>query len=338
MNGELLFEIYEVIEGAITRDNVLKRLFRRIRFQSAFGAEISFISSHFGDFTISELSSLESPILCEILSSRDLRVPSEDFLYERVWSLVSSEGKPFSLLEFVRFEFLSREVIARFVSDSASRVSESTSSVWSSLGRRLILAVSPEAPNDHLSIQETRICPRDGSSLDGIISHLTRKFGGHVGDTGVVGITLSSENSTCRARNAADLQNRNSYFQSNDAPNSWICYDFKKMEVTPTHYSILSLPYAAGSASHPRSWCLEVSTDGNSWTEIHRCSDSSDLNGSNLIGTYEVARSVKCRFARWRQIGKNHAAMITSRSAALKSTGFFVSDAIAATFIWLNSH
>jgi hypothetical protein len=107
---------------------------------------------------------------------RDLRIPSEDFLYERVWSLISSEGKPFSLLEFVRFEFLSREVIAQFISDSASRISESTSSVWSSIGRRLILVVSPEASNDHLSIQGTRICPRDGSSLDGVISHLTGLF------------------------------------------------------------------------------------------------------------------------------------------------------------------
>jgi hypothetical protein len=78
------------------------------------------------------------------------------------------------------------------------------------------------------------------------------------------------------------------------------------MEVTPTHYSILSPPYAAGQANHPKSWCLEVSIDGNSWTEIHQCPDNSDLNGSGLIGTYEVARPVKCRFARWHQIGKNH--------------------------------
>jgi hypothetical protein len=174
------------------------------------------------------------------------------------------------------------------------------------ISRRLILAVSLEAPKDHVSIQETRICPRNGFALDKIISHVTHKFGGHVGDTGVVGITSSSEHSSYQARNAVDLQNHRTFFQSNNAANSWICYDFKKIEVTTTHYSILSLPYAASQSHHPRSWCLEVSIDRNSWTKIHQCSDNSDMNGSGLIGTYEVTRPVKCRFTRLRQIGKTH--------------------------------
>jgi hypothetical protein len=105
--------------------------------------------------------------------------------------------------------------------------------------------------------------------------------------------------------NVADLQNQLSFFQSTNEPNSWICYDFKAMEVTPTHYSILSYPSGPNQNYHPKSWCLEVSGDGQSWTKVHQCENNLDVNGSNLIGTYSVGCEMKCRFVRLRQTGKN---------------------------------
>jgi hypothetical protein len=74
------------------------------------------------------------------------------------------------------------------------------------------------------------------------------------------------------------------------------------MEVTPTHYSILSC--ASSQSAHPNSWCLEVSGDGKSWTKVHRCENNFDLNGSSQIGTYSVNRPVKWRFVQLRQTGK----------------------------------
>jgi hypothetical protein len=46
--------------------------------------------------------------------------------------------------------------------------------------------------------------------------------------------------------------------------------------------------------------------DGQSWTQVHQCSDNYDLNGHNLIGIYSVNALMRCRFIRLRQTGKDH--------------------------------
>jgi hypothetical protein len=144
--------------------------------------------------------------------------------------------------------------------------------------------------------------------LEGVIGYLTAKGGCNVHDQGLIKATASSiySSSSYHPKKATDLQNRSSYFISNDEPNSWICYDLKKMEITLTHYSILSGAGGQNQDHLPKSWCLEVSLDGKSWTEIHRCENNSDLNGSKQIGTYSVSLSVTCRFVRLRQTGRNH--------------------------------
>jgi hypothetical protein len=55
-----------------------------------------------------------------------------------------------------------------------------------------------------------------------------------------------------------------------------------------------------------KSECVEVSMTRKDWTEVHRCTDNSDINGLTLIGTYEVNHSMKCRFVRLQQTGKIH--------------------------------
>jgi hypothetical protein len=92
-----------------------------------------------------------------------------------------------------------------------------------------------------------------------------------------------------------------------DASNSWICYDFKDMEITPANYSILSGPWGPNQTYHPTSWCLEVSSDGKSWTEVHQNESNSDLNGESQVGTYSVNRELRGQFIRLRQTGTTHA-------------------------------
>jgi hypothetical protein len=171
----------------------------------------------------------------------------------------------------------------------------------------LLLAVSTEVPNDRVAVPEVhslRFSPTSDSPLNGIISHLTSKYGGNIHDRGVVVASASSTNWN-PAKNVLDLQNRDSCFQSENKANGWICIDFKDMRVIPTHYSILSYTVGPGYYN-PKSWCFEVSDDGNKWTEVHRCANSNDLNGNSLIGTYSVSTSMKYGFLRFRQTGKDH--------------------------------
>jgi hypothetical protein len=88
---------------------------------------------------------------------------------------------------------------------------------------------------------------------------------------------------------------------------SLIRSDYKSARIIPARSSIASVDGWPQGYSHLKSWCLEVSDDGDLWTEVHRWTNNNDLNGPGLIGTFNVTKSVKSRFVRRRQIGKNHA-------------------------------
>jgi hypothetical protein len=142
--------------------------------------------------------------------------------------------------------------------------------------------------------------PKCDGSLEGIISHLTAKHGGNVDERGIVAISGSTVHVSCFPRYAADLRTTN-YFYSQNAPNQWLCYDFKTRKVQPTHYSI-----RAHSASyHLRWWVLEGSFDGSKWDEIDRHGNDTTTNDQHPIGTFEVKSSVAYQYIRLRQTGKN---------------------------------
>jgi hypothetical protein len=86
--------------------------------------------------------------------------------------------------------------------------------------------------------------------------------------------------------------------------NNWICYDFKKRRIVPTHYTIRTHRGNPGTA-HLKSWLVEASTDGKHWREVAREEDSKQLNGSRFTATFAVAGG-ECRFIRLVNIGRNH--------------------------------
>jgi hypothetical protein len=108
--------------------------------------------------------------------------------------------------------------------------------------------------------------------FNGIISYLTAKCDGNVHDRGVVKITASSVSRTYYPQNAADLED-NPSFRSEDEPGQWICLDFKTLRIEPTHYTIRT-----GCENQLKSWAVEGSDDGASWTEIDRREDNGHLN------------------------------------------------------------
>jgi hypothetical protein len=136
----------------------------------------------------------------------------------------------------------------------------------------LLLSVSPARANFRSAVPPPPPGPtvdtfpfRPSSPLDGTISHLTAKFGGNVHDRGVVHITANrayDDHSSYAAKNVVDL-GTDSYFYSANGANQSICFDFKKMKITPTHYSI---PTDGGGSNyhHLKSWVLECSKEGNS--------------------------------------------------------------------------
>jgi hypothetical protein len=141
----------------------------------------------------------------------------------------------------------------------------------------------------------------DVKPLDGIISYLTRKHDRNVHDKGIVTITSKSvyPDAEHAPRNVADL-NSDSSFCSNAGPGQWICWNFHKIRVSPTHYTIRN--------SLLKSWVVESSLNGKGWREIDRKTDNDDLKGwPPRVASFAVTNVAECRFIRLTQTGKDHA-------------------------------
>ena len=139
--------------------------------------------------------------------------------------------------------------------------------------------------------------------LNGIITHLTRVYGGNVHDKGIVTVTGSSLFANGAQTRYAVEFGTDTWFASEDKPDSWICYDFKERRVTPTSYSIRT-----GTDNCPRSWVLEGSNGGGSWEIIDHRDNNFDLKGCLVTHNFQISHppSKSFSFIRLCQTGKNH--------------------------------
>jgi hypothetical protein len=151
------------------------------------------------------------------------------------------------------------------------------------------------------SVKHVEFPLQDPSSFDGIISYLTRKHGGNVHDKGIVTITSKSVDSDRYApQNVTDLTSY-SYFHSKHKPGQWICWDFHALRVRLTHYAIRYYV----TAFDLKSWVVEGSLDGESWTTIDE-----HVNHDHLTSVFTiwsgVSKTVECRFIRLTQTAPNY--------------------------------
>jgi hypothetical protein len=79
--------------------------------------------------------------------------------------------------------------------------------------------------------------------------------------------------------------------------NNWVCYDFKKRRIVPTHYAIRT-NWSDPGGDHLKSWLVEMSAHGKGWREVAREEDKKQLNGMWFTGTFPVADGGECRFIR----------------------------------------
>jgi E3 ubiquitin-protein ligase HECTD1 len=125
-------------------------------------------------------------------------------------------------------------------------------------------------------------------------------------DRNIVSITASSIGNpqSYPLRHVADFENQ-SCFATNNEANSWICYDFKDMQIKVTHYSIRTRRDA--NNGHLRFWILEGSQDGLSWVTIDDRQNDTSLNSEGAISTFSISQNFQKAFrqVRLRQTGKN---------------------------------
>ena len=284
-----------------------------------------FIASHFYEIKKEILENINFETAQLLLSSSSLRIEDEDSVYDFVRSRSETDLSFSSLFEFVYFEYLSKDRVedfARFAKDNLlENISEG---IWSRICCRLILdsKIGKKSPRD-VKPPGREFPYKESDPLNGIIAHLTRECGGNVHDKGIVNITASSVNSSSEEkRNAVDFET-NTYFVSQNTPNSWICYDFKDSRVSPTSYSVRSCAYGPGS-NHPKSWVFEVSNDETNWTVVDRRDNNGDLNNNFVTRNFRLSStsSESFRFVRLRQTGKTHGGRDNLVLSALEIFGF----------------
>jgi hypothetical protein len=148
------------------------------------------------------------------------------------------------------------------------------------------------SPKPEMSPVKIEIPMKNDRPLDGIISYLTKQHGGNVQENGIVAITSKSvcdDDPAYGVENVADLTS-DTYFCSEAELGEWVCWDFRELRVRLTHYTI--------RADSLRSWVLEGSVDGRSWTAIDRQTKCRDFKGLGSTASFTVSKPAVWRFIR----------------------------------------
>jgi hypothetical protein len=327
-NSDLRQSVYGQVSDPVTMENVVDGL----RFLSATRCdiltELEFIASHFYFFLCrrDQLEDLPFSMIYQIIGSGFLRLESEDSLYDFIKKGIRTNWEIFGLLEFVRLEYCSTDVVNNFFNLLSGPFCEINASMWANLRARLVL--SKRILRFPPSMKKGNVRHEDGNETkidvpDGIIAHLTRECGGNVHDRHVVEVTSGSfeqeiyganrysgalnDDLTLARKNAVDLEAGSSFssaYRVADIPhtmNNWVCCDFKERRFLPTHYAIRT-NYYPRRGRHLKSWLVETSADGEKWREVAR----EEVNGDRFTGTFAVAGGGECRFIRLVNIGRNH--------------------------------
>jgi hypothetical protein len=299
-NIELYHLLFPSPEGELNNATIIDRLMSLESFGCRCENEIEFAASLFFSLTSSSLVKLSVSMLSMIVSHDSLRLKSEDSFYDFISSAISLDSTYCSLLDSIRYEYLSQSSMSAFLQQISHSFELLTPSVWSRLIDGVLLV-------ENIRVAEREFKYREESPFGGIIAFLTWKCGGNVCDHGVVSVTSSSIYSGRVANHTVDF-NGLSHLQTKNSGNSWICYDFHVLRAKVSHYSIRSRN--DDNIHHPKSWILEGSMDGNNWIELDCQKDRNELVGLSRSATFPTSRSQFVQMIRIRQHGRIAAALI----------------------------
>jgi hypothetical protein len=326
LNSELCDYLFSGDAQALTFENAFDRITFLAGLDRPYAAELDFIATQFYKFAPSDFSALSFDIVYHIVSHPRLKLISEDSLFGFIALHFAQNRNYFSLLEFIRFEFLTHETVIAAVDLITASFDLFNLSLFTALRPLLLsprtlalpkLARFVEPPPPAVD------CPfREGAPLDGVIAHLTRTAGGNVHEKGVVEVAASSSKWNGPHTSVADLEQTDNFFLSEDEPDQWIAYRFKNAQVAITHYSVTSA--ITRGWYELKNWVLEGSVDGVNWAEIDKRVAETRLLEPKTTVTFAVANPGTFAEVRLRQLGKNRTGYYHMCVGAFELFGRFV--------------
>ena len=278
------------------------------------------LASQFSSIPRDVLDTLDLQTIDRLCKSPSLRITDEDWLYDFIRSKVGHDKSFVPLFRNVCFEYLSVDRIVNFVEFAEQNLLERFDiEIWRRVARRLQgtpVLTSSDREKRHISTDRVvadvagpNVFTYDSAKpLNGIIAHLTRECGGNVHRKGVVEVTASSDFVGQVPENVVDLEEPSCY-GSDNAKDTWLCYDFKDKRVSLTSYTLRSRFNGSKDAHNLKSWVIEASNDGTMWEIIDQRDDNNDLNDRNVTHNFEIQSPQTAqafRYVRLRQTGPNH--------------------------------
>jgi hypothetical protein len=106
--------------------------------------------------------------------------------------------------------------------------------------------------------------PSSSHRFEGIIAHLTKRCGGNVRDHNIGTMLTTAWWQSRWAKHAANLMN-NTQFCTMNAPNQWICCDFKTMLTESLDYSTPSYSAVLGHVNQKNWWLSDQRVENHGW-------------------------------------------------------------------------
>lgn len=272
-----------------------------IDFKFLIQKELEFISSHFYEIDKEKVQNLDANLIEEIIKSDKLELEDEDSLINLINGIYLKDPKLSYLYSYVDFMLISIESLQHF--SEIFELNDITSEIWNSILNRSLNSKPPEKANKKYKMKGIPLLYKKGDDFNGIIKYLTEKTGGNIHNNGTIQTTASSCQNGCEPKNLLDF-NYNAYYQAGQFNNDWIMFDFKNRKVNLTNYSIKSNS-TSKNGSNLKSWAIEISEDGKTWTKIDEQKNCEAINGSRLTGTFEVKPNKFSRYIRLLQTDKN---------------------------------
>jgi hypothetical protein len=264
-------------------------------------SDLEFAASHFDEMTVALFESLSLPLADAILSEPDLRLTSEDFLYDMISSRFGRNPDSFELLDRVRFEYLSPPTIAKVIERSSEIFEHLNPAIWEKLCRRLAITLGPAVGNPVAQAK---------GSFSGIIAHLTNQSGGNVHTKGIVTVSASSARSGALS-NVVDFSTE-AWFSTKPEKSPWICYEFKTCDFTTTGFSVLLGSDTVAFLTNGSTIIFEISTGGSEWREMKRFSQSNSIPDNPQMYRVDFPGKLPpSRFARLRVDSQHSSVQLT---------------------------
>ena len=321
-NDDFVDKIAEYLPNEYSINNVCSILSGKKRSGLPLEGEPEFIAKAFSEIPIDDLALLDLQTLTGILSNRYLKIESEGSLLNIIKQLIRIQGDECkSLYNYILFENLTNQELEEFLEEFD--IGDLTGQIWNSFCHRMFKSSYQTSIEEHQERYTKKIEKGDdfydnnkfkmkkakyyeGMTLNGILSKLS-KFGQiNLNESGIIQAYSSSVYKNFPNLVPGNVLNtsQSEYFMSNDAENSWIAFDFKKIRVEISYYELQT--YGNSANSHLKSWVLEVSNDEKNWHIVDTRNDIDTLNAEWGKGIFKCSEREFGRYVRLRQTGPNH--------------------------------